>query len=70
MLLVTVGSSCACQNLSGQHAVEGAEEDGKLGFAILLSTACGRRMFLYLCNVDVVTLFDIYPSYIPFYFDA
>ena len=70
MLLVTVGSSCACQNLSGQHAVEGAEEDGKLGFAILLSTACGTRMFLYLCNVDVVTLFDIYPSYIPFYFDA
>ena len=65
-----MGSSCACQNLSGQHAVEGAEEDGKLGFAILLSTACGRRIFLYLCNVDVVIFFYIYPSYIPFYFDA
>ena len=56
--------------LRGQHDVEGAEKDGKLSFAILLSTACGTRMFLYLCNVDVVTLFDIYPSYIPFYFDA
>ena len=58
------------ENLRGQHDVEGAEKDGKLSFAILLSTACGTRMFLYLCNVDVVTLFDIYPSYIPFYFDA
>jgi len=45
------------ENLSGQHDAEGAEEDGKLGFAILLSTACGRRMFLYLCNVDVVIFF-------------
>ena len=58
------------ENLSGQHDAEGAEEDGKLCFAILFSTACGRRTFLYLCNVDVVTLFDIYPSCIPFYFDA
>ena len=53
------------ENLSGQNDMEGAEEDGKIGFAFFFGLLMYvGSMFLYLCNVGIVTRCDIF-SLIP-----